>query len=43
MSATLVHVILFYGEQLKPFIYAMNPWNKNVTVVHDEHYIVMKR
>ncbi|KAF9074600.1 OPT oligopeptide transporter protein-domain-containing protein [Rhodocollybia butyracea] len=28
---------------LKPFVRALNPWNKTVTIVHDEHYIVMKR
>ncbi|KAJ3983558.1 OPT oligopeptide transporter protein-domain-containing protein [Lentinula detonsa] len=43
MGATLVHVILFYHDQLTPFIRTFNPWNKTVNVVHDEHYIVMKR
>ncbi|KAF8824364.1 hypothetical protein HHX47_DHR8000136 [Lentinula edodes] len=43
MGATLVHVVLFYHDQLMPFIRAFNPWNKTVSVVHDEHYIVMKR
>ncbi|KAJ3760526.1 OPT oligopeptide transporter [Lentinula raphanica] len=43
MGATLVHVILFYHDQLMPFIRTFNPWNKTVSVVHDEHYIVMKR
>ncbi|KAF5386288.1 hypothetical protein D9757_008621 [Collybiopsis confluens] len=43
MGATLVHVILFYRPQLMPFVRALNPWNKTATIVHDEHYIVMKR
>lgn len=43
MGATLVHVCLFYREQLKPFVRALNPWNKTVSIVHDEHYLVMQR
>ncbi|KIK64985.1 hypothetical protein GYMLUDRAFT_240324 [Collybiopsis luxurians FD-317 M1] len=43
MGATLVHVILFYRPQLMPFVRALNPWNKTSTIVHDEHFLVMKR
>ncbi|KAF5391029.1 hypothetical protein D9757_003990 [Collybiopsis confluens] len=43
MGATLVHCLLFYHKELAPFFRALNPWNKTETIVHDEHFIAMKR
>ncbi|KIM91664.1 hypothetical protein PILCRDRAFT_810948 [Piloderma croceum F 1598] len=42
MGATSVHVFLFYWPELKPFFRAMNPWNNDTVVTHDEHYEKMK-
>ncbi|KAJ6517714.1 OPT oligopeptide transporter [Mycena vulgaris] len=43
MGATTVHVFLFYWPEIKPFVMSLNPWNKHVHIVHDEHYEKMKR
>ncbi|EIM86127.1 OPT oligopeptide transporter [Stereum hirsutum FP-91666 SS1] len=43
MGATTMHVALFYWKEIKPFILSLNPWNKEVFIVHDEHYIKMQR
>ncbi|KAE9386719.1 OPT superfamily oligopeptide transporter [Gymnopus androsaceus JB14] len=43
MGATISHVICFYWNELLPFFRMLNPWNKTVTVTHDEHYTAMKR
>lgn len=42
MGATTVHVFLFYWPEIKPFVMGLNPWNKHVHIVHDEHYEKMK-
>lgn len=43
MGATITHVALFYWDELLPFFLALNPWNKTAHIIHDEHYLVMKR
>ncbi|KAI5830925.1 OPT superfamily oligopeptide transporter [Schizophyllum commune Tattone D] len=43
MSATAVHVFLFYWDEIKPFFLSLNPWSKSAPPVHDEHYTAMKR
>ncbi|KAE9401758.1 OPT superfamily oligopeptide transporter [Gymnopus androsaceus JB14] len=41
--ATISHVLCFYWKELLPFFRMLNPWNKTVTMTHDEHYTAMKR
>ncbi|KAE9382649.1 hypothetical protein BT96DRAFT_1050139, partial [Gymnopus androsaceus JB14] len=43
LGATISHVLCFYWNELLPFFRMLNPWNKTVTVTHDEHYTAMKR
>lgn len=43
MSATAVHVFLFYWDEIKPFFQSFNPWSKTNVIIHDEHYTAMKR
>jgi OPT oligopeptide transporter protein len=42
MTMVEYSVFLFYWPELKPFFRAMNPWNNDTVVTHDEHYEKMK-
>lgn len=42
LSASVVHVFLFYWPQIKPLFLSLNPWNKTQHFVHDAHYHKMQ-
>lgn len=42
IGATVVTTGLFYWQDIKPFFVSLNPWNKTVRIIHDEHYTKMQ-
>lgn len=32
-------VLLIFFNRIRPFVLALNPWNKEKNIVHDEHYL----
>ncbi|EMD32181.1 hypothetical protein CERSUDRAFT_126869 [Gelatoporia subvermispora B] len=42
LGAVFTHVLLWHWNDLKPFVIALNPWNKEEYLVHDPHYEKMK-
>ena len=42
LGAVLTHVLLWHWNDLKPFVVALNPWNKEEYLVHDPHFEKMK-
>ena len=35
VSAMVTHVLLYHWNDVKLFVLSLNPWNKQVAVIHD--------